>query len=41
VIFCFSEFGGTRGLGWLTSLTLVVGTLTNLILLPVLMRRKG
>ena len=40
VIFCFSEFGGTRGLGWLTSLTLVVGTLTNLILLPVLMKRK-
>ncbi len=40
VIFCFSEFGGTRGLGWLTSLTLVVGTLTNLILLPVLMRRR-
>jgi predicted RND superfamily exporter protein len=40
VIFCFSEFGGTRGLGWLTSLTLVVGTLTNLILLPVLLKRK-
>lgn len=40
IIFCFSEFGGTRGLGWLTSLTLVVGTLTNLILLPVLMKRK-
>ena len=40
VIFCFSQFGGTRGLGWLTSLTLIVGTLTNLILLPVLMKRK-
>jgi hypothetical protein len=40
IIFCFSEFGGTRGLGWLTSLTLVVGTLTNLILLPVLLKRK-
>ena len=40
VIFCFSEFGGTKGLGWLTSLTLVVGTLTNLILLPVLLRQK-
>ena len=40
VIFCFSEFGGTRGLGWLTSLTLVVGTLTNLILLPVLLKRR-
>ncbi len=36
VIFCFSDFGGTKSLGWLTSLTLVVGTLTNLILLPVL-----
>jgi predicted RND superfamily exporter protein len=36
VIFCFSHFGGTKGLGWLTSLTLVVGTLTNLVLLPVL-----
>ena len=36
IIFCFSNFGGTVGLGWLTSLTLVVGTLTNLILLPVL-----
>jgi uncharacterized protein len=37
VIFCFSDFGGTKALGWLTSLTLLVGTLTNLILLPVLM----
>jgi hypothetical protein len=36
VIFCFSSFGGINALGWLTSLTLVVGTLTNLILLPVL-----
>jgi predicted RND superfamily exporter protein len=36
VIFCISDFGGTKALGWLTSLTLVVGTLTNLILLPVL-----
>ena len=36
IIFCFSDFGGTKALGWLTSLTLVVGTLTNLILLPVL-----
>jgi len=36
IIFCFSSFGGTTALGWLTSLTLVVGTLTNLILLPVL-----
>jgi len=37
VIFCFSSFGGINALGWLTSLTLVVGTLTNLILLPVLL----
>jgi predicted RND superfamily exporter protein len=36
IIFCFSDFGGTKALGWLTSLTLVIGTLTNLILLPVL-----
>lgn len=44
VIFCFSDFGGTKALGWLTSLTLLVGTLTNLVLLPVLIllvaRRK-
>ncbi|MGI8581086.1 MAG: efflux RND transporter permease subunit [Chitinophagaceae bacterium] len=37
VIFCFSGFGGTQALGWLTSLTLLVATLTNLILLPVLL----
>ena len=37
IIFCFSSFGGTQALGWLTSLTLVVGTITNLVLLPVLM----
>jgi len=44
IIFCFSSFGGTIALGWLTSLTLVVGTLTNLVLLPVLiigMSAKG
>jgi predicted RND superfamily exporter protein len=35
-VFCFSQFGSTKALGWLTSLTLVVGTATNLILLPVL-----
>jgi len=44
VIFCFSGFGGTKALGWLTSLTLVVATLTNLVLLPALiislMRKK-
>jgi hypothetical protein len=37
IIFCFSGFGGTQALGWLTSLTLVVATLTNLILLPALL----
>lgn len=37
VIFCFSSFGGTFALGWLTSLTLLVATLTNLVLLPVIM----
>lgn len=43
VIFCFSGFGGTQALGWLTSLTLVLATLTNLVLLPVMLlsfRRK-
>ena len=35
VIFCASSFGGTFALGWLTSLTLVVATITNLLLLPV------
>jgi len=37
VIFCFSGFGGTKALGWLTSVTLFIATLTNLILLPVLL----
>ena len=37
VIFYFSSFGGTRSLGWLTSLTLVVATLANLTLLPALL----
>jgi len=37
VIFCMSSFGGTKSLGWLTSVTLLVATLTNLILLPVLL----
>jgi len=39
VIFCFSDFGGTKALGWLTSLTLVVSTFTNLILLPALIKK--
>ena len=37
VIFCFSGFGGTQALGWLTSLTLVMATITNLIFLPALL----
>jgi predicted RND superfamily exporter protein len=37
VIFCFSGFGGTKSLGWLTSLTLVTATITNLVLLPSLL----
>jgi predicted RND superfamily exporter protein len=37
VIFCLSDFGGILALGWLTSVTLVVATLTNLIFLPVLL----
>lgn len=46
VIFCFSGFGGTKGLGWLTSLTLITATIANLVLLPALIigfysRRKS
>lgn len=37
IIFVFSGFGGTQALGWLTSLTLLSATLTNLVLLPVLL----
>ena len=37
VIFCFSGFGGTRALGWLTSLTLIMATMTNLVFLPALL----
>lgn len=37
VIFCFSSFGGTKALGWLTSLTLVTATVANLVLLPALL----
>lgn len=36
IIFCFSGFGGTKALGWLTSLTLIVATVANLVLLPAL-----
>ncbi|TXJ27259.1 MAG: RND transporter [Chitinophagaceae bacterium] len=37
IIFSFSGFGGTQALGWLTSLTLITATLTNLVLLPALL----
>jgi uncharacterized protein len=36
-IFCCSSFGGTQALGWLISLTLVIATLSNLLLLPALL----
>lgn len=41
IIFCFSGFGGTQALGWLTSLTLVTATITNLVLLPALLISMG
>jgi predicted RND superfamily exporter protein len=37
MIFCFSGFGGTRALGWLTSLTLILAMVTNLTILPALL----
>jgi uncharacterized protein len=41
IIFCFSGFGGTQALGWLTSLTLVTATFTNLVLLPAILISFG
>jgi hypothetical protein len=41
VIFCFSDFGGTVALGLLTSMTLFIAMLTNLILLPSLLITFG
>lgn len=41
IIFCFSGFGGTQSLGWLTSITLFTATITNLILLPALLLSTG
>lgn len=48
VIFSYSEFGGTKALGMLTSTTLLVALFTNLLLLPALLltfdsgkRKKG
>lgn len=37
IIFAFSGFGSTQALGWLTSFTLFTATMTNLILLPVIL----
>jgi hypothetical protein len=37
IIFCFSSFDGTQALGWLTSLTLIIATFTNLVLLPAIL----
>jgi len=37
IIFCLSDFGGILALGWLTSLTLVISTFTNLVFIPVLL----
>jgi uncharacterized protein len=37
IIFIFSNFGGIKALGLLTTITLLVATITNLVLLPVLL----
>ena len=37
MIFSFSQFGGTKALGWLTSLTLMLAMITNLTILPALL----
>jgi predicted RND superfamily exporter protein len=37
IVFCASSFGGIFALGWLTSVTLFVATITNLLFLPVLL----
>lgn len=37
MIFSFSEFQGTKALGWLTSLTLVMAMVTNLTILPAML----
>ncbi|RAJ03922.1 hypothetical protein LX64_02799 [Chitinophaga skermanii] len=37
MIFSFSGFGGTKALGWLTSLTLVMAMITNLTILPAML----
>lgn len=37
MMFSFSQFGGTQALGLLVSITIFVGTITNLIILPSLL----
>jgi uncharacterized protein len=37
LMFSFSQFGGTQALGLLVSITIFVGTITNLIILPSLL----
>ena len=37
IIFTISDFGGTVALGFLTSITLFISMLTNLIVLPALL----
>ena len=37
IMFVFSQFGGTKALGMLVSLTIMVGMVTNLIILPALL----
>lgn len=37
IMFVFSQFGGTKALGLLVSLTILVGMATNLIILPALL----
>lgn len=39
IVFCGSSFGGTFALGWLTSFTLLSALFTNLVLLPVLLKK--
>jgi predicted RND superfamily exporter protein len=37
IMFAFSQFGGTKALGMLVSLTIMVGMATNLVILPALL----
>jgi predicted RND superfamily exporter protein len=37
IMFVFSQFGGTKALGLLVSITILVGMVTNLLILPALL----